>query len=295
MKRIYKNIKIPYHYYDPNTLLSGYIYKDVFYLKESEVFTKYLGIYLTYHYTVNNMLKEVHDYEDVLIDVINNYDTFKIENKYKNEYSKRELSSIEEAIKHLKNKDFRNIEYKETKYNKKKFLTKEEKKYRDLNEEIKQYKNVDFPKEVYSTTLKSNIFVYKGEYYFTALYCLEETCLISLYFQFNGDGIEDSYNHNHEHDFSSVIRDLINDNDNFILYDYQKEFYSNQEIEFLNQLHNKLLEDNFHPIQYKSDEAFYNRYCYLEDNNKKIRLFFHKIYGDILDIRDRNNRLRRYK
>lgn len=295
MKRLYKNIKIPYYYYEPNTLDCGFIYKDIFYTKESEVFNKFLGSYLTYHYSVNDMLKEVHDYEDVLKDVINNYETFKIDNKYKEEYSSRELSLIKESIRRLKNKDFYKHEVREIIFDDKVHLNKEERLYRKLIEEIKQYKDVDFPKEVYCETLKRNIFVHKGEYFFTALNCLEELCIVSLYFQFNGDGIEDSYEHEHEHDFTNVIVRLIRNNDNFIIYDYQKQFFSTQEIEFLNKLHEKLLEENFHPIEFNSYDSFSEKYAYLEDNKKYIRLFFHKRYGDLLDIIERNKMLKRYK
>ncbi len=295
MKRKYKNIRIPYFYYDINSRNCGYIYKDVLYFKESEVFTKYVGSYLTYHYSVNGNLKEVHDYEDVLVDVINNYDTFKIDNKYKDEYSPRELSAIHESIKRLKNKDFYDCTKYQMKFKKRLFESKEEKIGRKLDEEMKKYEDIDFPKEVFSDTLKRNVFVYKGICFYSALHCLEELTVISLYFQFNVDGVEDSYNHNHQHDFQAVINDLIYDTDNFIIYDFQKQFYSTQEIEFLNKLHKKLLDDNFHTIPIENDKKYLEHYSYLDDNNKKIRLFFYRIYGDYLDNKKRNKILKRYK
>lgn len=274
MKKLYKNINIPYHYYDNRLLLSGYIYNDKKYFDLNELFTDYLGSYLTYHFKINNELKEVHSLCDIVNVLFENYQGFSIPKVYIDEYSEDEYKFITRLHQDLLNNKLikgkplnRKMTFKDILKNPIQYL---------VNQEVKIYKNLSTLKKVYSKVLKRNIYVLDGNYYENffdiAYYC--------CYYQFNGDGIETSYNHTHEHDFEDVIRELFETFDDFIIYDYQKQFFSKQELDFINKLIKKLKNDNYTSKYYKTndeDKKLSEEYHYLHKNKKYFKLFIFKI------------------
>ena len=82
MKRKYKNITVPYFYFDDKNNNSYFIYQDKEYTKLNELFKDFIDDELTYHIEVKDKQKEVHNLEDVVELLINNYKTFKIPRKY---------------------------------------------------------------------------------------------------------------------------------------------------------------------------------------------------------------------
>lgn len=283
MKKLYKNINIPYHYYDNRLLLSGYIYNDKKYFDLNELFTDYLGSYLTYHFKINNELKEVHNLSDIVNELFENYQNFSIPSVYIDEYSGDEHKFITRLHQDLLNNKLINGRPENRKMTFK-YILKNPIQYL-VNQEVKKYKNVSTMKKVYSKILKRNIYVLNGNYYESffdiAYYC--------CYYQFNGDSIESSYNHNHEHDFEDVIREIFRTVDNFIIYDYQKQFFSKQELDFINKLIKKLKSDNYTSKYYKTtdeDKKLSEEYRYLRENKKYFKLF-------IFNIKD-NYRVKRY-
>lgn len=146
--------------------------------------------------------------------------------------------------------------------------------------EFKKYKDINIPKKIYSKILKKEKYVLYGEFYediFDTLYYIFNG---SFYYQYNIDGIEFSDNHSHQHYFEDVISRIFKNFDEFKIYDYQKQFYSKQELDFIDKLLNKLKEDNYTSIYYKKyydylDET-YEDYK-LIPNNKHLKLFIFNI------------------
>jgi len=281
VKRSFKNINIPYHYYDKVKLRSGYIYNNKEYFDLNLLFNDYVGSYLTYHFEINNELKEVHNLSDIANYMLENYETFEIPDKYKDEYSQDEYKYFNSLKRDLLN----------DKLEKSPFMYRPM-KFKDIFKypidylvflELKKYKDVSMPKKIYSKILKRDVYVLYGEFYENAMYALTSIFYGSFYYQFSGDGVENSCEHSHQHDFEAVIDDIFSNFDNFIIYDFQKQFYSKQELDFIDKLVNKLKEDNYTSIFYKkSNDDFdktYEEYKNFKDNKKHFKLF-------ILNIKD---------
>ena len=73
MKRKFKNITIPYFYFDDKNNTTYFIYQDNKYYKLNDLFKSFIDEELTYHIEINKKIKEVHNLEDVAELLINNY------------------------------------------------------------------------------------------------------------------------------------------------------------------------------------------------------------------------------
>lgn len=279
MRKLYKNINIPYHFFDRNSFQMYYIYNNKKYYDLNLLFNDYLGSYLTYHFKINGEIKEVHNLSDIANYLIEDYKTFEIPDEYKDEYTEREYKELYYIKKNLlenKSKEtnsfYRPVSFKKFFRNPKDYLS---------YLEFKKYKELSIPKKVYSKVLKRDVYVLYGEFFNNAMNALDALFGVSFYYQFNGDRIEDSYNHSHEHEFESVVKCIFSQFDEFIIYDFQKQFFSKQELIFINKLLKKLKKDKFTSIYYKNSNDYFqksiNEYRYLKDNKKYLKLFIHNI------------------
>lgn len=278
MKKIYKNINIPYHYYDNHVLNTGYIYNDKKYFDLNILFTDYIGTYLTYHFEINQELKEVHNLSDVVDYLLENYKTFSIPNIYIDEYAKSEYEYLTRLQNYLI-QDKLDKDKPENRNNSLKFILKYPIDYL-VSLELKKYKNIQIPKKIYSRILKRKIYVLYGEFYENIFDGLHYVFFGSFYYQFNGDDSESSYNHCHEHNFEDVIREIFRTFDEFIIHENQKQFFSRQELIFINKLLSKLKEDKYTSKYYKEngeDNKLLEEYKYLSDNKKYFKLLFFNI------------------
>ena len=73
MKNKFKNITIPYKYYNKKDNYTCYIYKDKEYTRLNELFKDYVNFELTYHFEANGNLKTVHNFDDVIDSLLTIY------------------------------------------------------------------------------------------------------------------------------------------------------------------------------------------------------------------------------
>ena len=295
MKRKFKNITIPYYYYDKNKNYSYYIYKDNIYTELNELFKVFVNTELTYHVEVKKQEKEVHNLTDVAELLLENYKTFKIPRKYYDEYSKDELSYFTKLQKKLINHEL--TLFNEPSYN---YVFK----LRDLPElknilfskkMFKKYKDIILPRKVYSKEKDTYYFVTGGNYYKNVFYALEDVYDNSFYYQYGGPNRENLYDHFHSHEFGEVVHMLFNYHNKFKIHKFQEEFFSKQEKDLLNKICSKLKELNYKPVSREYKESEYEEYCYLKDNKKYIRLFFHNLKDNIKDYKFHKEDLKSHK
>jgi len=278
MKKVLKNTNIPYHTYDKKDICSCYIYNNKKYYDLNLLFNDYIASYLTYHFKISNKLITVHNLNEVAIFLLENYKTFSIPDNYIIEYSKSEYEYFIKLQNHLlKNQLNRErLNHKKMKF---KYILKYPKDYL-VSLEIKKYKDTNIPKKIYSKILKREIYVLYGNFYNDIFYSLYYIFNGSFYYQFNKDGIEDNSNHSHSHYFEEVIDKVIKYFDEFKIYDYQKQFYSKQELDFINKLLKKLKQDKFTSIHYKNYYDYFDK-TYEEykliPNKTRLKLFIFNI------------------
>lgn len=295
MKKKFKNITVPYFYFDDKNNNSYFIFQDKEYIKLNELFKDFIDDELTYHIEVKDKQKEVHNLEDVVELLINNYKTFKIPRKYYEEYSKDELSYIQKLQKKLINNELLKAEDPIYNYHYRlrdilhlKHILFEKKIY-------KEYKDIILPKKIYSKEFNNYYYVTGGRYYGDILYALEDVYNNSFYYQFGGPNRENVYNHSHAHQFGEVINEVFWNFENFKIHKFQEEYFSKQEISLLNKLCSKLKKMKYKTVSRDYTEEDYEEYCYLKDNKKYIRLFFHNLKNDIKDIKYRKEVLKSHK
>ena len=107
MKLKYKNITVPYRVCNNDKPYMYYIYQDKEYTDLSELFTDFIGSYLTYHFEVKGKEKEVHNLSEVVEELVKNPGSFKISEKYHEEYSEDEYNYIFTLQKKLLNKNLK--------------------------------------------------------------------------------------------------------------------------------------------------------------------------------------------
>ena len=295
MKRKFKNITIPYFYFDDKNNNTYFIYQDNKYYKLNELFKSFIEEELTYHIEINKKIKEVHNLEDVAELLINNYKKFKIPTKYHDEYSANELSYFQKLQKKLMNEDIK-LE-RELSYDYQfRFKDLKQLKYIKFTKKIyTDYKDIIIPKKIYSKEYKNYYYVVGGRCYQDIFYALEDIYLNSFYYQFNGPNRENLYNHSHAHSFEEVIRDIFNNFNEFKINKFQEEHYSKQELDLINKLCSKLKQLKYKSVNRKYDKSEYEEYCYLKDNKKYIRLFIHNLKGSIKDIKFHKEVLKSHK
>ena len=295
MKRKYKNIIVPYIFFDKKKDDSYYIYNDKEYKELYKVLKDFIGSCLVYHFEVNDKLIEVYDMENVLEYIISDYDSFKIPTKYKKEYSEDEYKTINYVLDILKNKKEIKVDRERISYNGKKRLNKKERQWLSFLEEMKQYDNKIVPVKVHSKVYDIDVYTVNGEGFFNALSALDESTLCSFYYQFNGDGIEGGYDHNHEHFFNTVIDDMFRCDGIIKIYDFQKKFYSEQELKIIDLLNKKFEELNFNLPKKEYDNESFKKWEYYKDNKKYLRLLAFDIKEEIKDRKEKNDKLKRHK
>jgi len=277
MKLKYQNITVPYKVYDNKENYSYYIYQDKKYYDLNKLFTDFIGSYLTYHYCIEDKEKEVHNLSEVLDALIKYKEDFSIPTKYKKEYSTDEYK----YIKDLKSKLVKNelkAEYEPDRDFKKSL--KDIKHWRQIDFEkyiYEKYSKVYIPKKVHSREFEKDYYVVAGTYYENIYGALEHVYNNSLYYQFGGTKSRNNRSHFHSHNFEDLIAMVFNVSSKFKIHSNQSEFYSEQELEFLTKLSEKLQEMKFHSPEEVHDTLDAEEYIYLKDNKKYISLLINNI------------------
>ncbi len=277
MKRKLKGITVPYLYYNKRKNHTFYIYKDKEYKDLYKVFTDFVGTYLTYHYNIKEKTHEVHNLSEVIEALLNNKKTFSIPNKYKEEYSVEEfdylmqlqVKLIDNQLKIANNQSFEQ-----------KFTLKNVKEYRlyKFNKEIyEKYQKVSIPKKIHVDYYNQDYYIVAGNAYESIYHALDEVYENNLYYQFGGTKKENNRSHLHSHSFDDLINLIFKNSNKFKIHTFQQQYYSKQELKFLNKLAEKLKKMKFHSIEKKADELDYKEYFYLKDNKKYLRLLLHNL------------------
>ncbi len=277
MKLKYKNITVPYRVCNDETEnYIYYIYNDKKYTDLNKLFTDFLGSYLTYHFEVKGKLKEVHNLSEVVEAVLKNPEDFKISKKYQEEYSEDEYKYIFTLQKQLLNKKLKLETKVEEVFPYRLSDFKNKKSYNFYKEIFEKYKNVKMPKKIHSDEYDKDYYVVAGRVYEDIFGALGEVYLNDLYYQFGGTKNPNNRTHSHAHNFEDLISMVFMDNSKFKIHVFQRQFYSNQELEFLSKLSDKLKKMKFHSAERKQNIDV-EEYFYLKDNKKYIKLFFHNI------------------
>ena len=276
MKYKYRNITVPYRVNNNKTPYMYYIYNDKEYTDLNKLFTDFLGSYLTYHYELKGKEKEVHNLSEVVEAVVKNPEDFKIPKKYQEEYSEDEYKYIFTLQKKILNKNLKLEAPAEEEFNHRLSDFGNKKLYNFYKEMFEKYKNVKMPKKVHSDTYNVDYFVVAGRVYEDIFGALGEVYLNDLYYQFGGTKNPNNRTHSHAHNFEDLINMVFIDNSKFKIHVFQRQFYSNQELEFLSKLSDKLKKMKFHSAERKQNIDV-EEYFYLKDNKKYVRLFFHNI------------------
>lgn len=273
MQRKYKNITVPYRYFNQNKNYTCYILNDKEYFDLNELFKDFIGCYLTYHFEVKENVYEVHNLSEVIEALIKNKDTFKIAKEYKVEYSEDELKYLKSLQKALLN-DKLKIAYENTReINMKDYSTRSS--YILAKEVYDKYRKVVIPKKVKINNCE--YYVVAGEYFESIYHALEIVFDSNLYYQFGGTKKENNRNHLHSHFFDDLISLIFTNSEQFKIHVFQKQYYSQQELDFLSKLSEKLRSMNFHSVTFNPDRIEYEEYWYLKDNKKKLRLIVNNL------------------
>ena len=276
MKRKYMGITIPYKYYDIKRNYTYYIYENKEYNDMNKLFKAFLGSYLTYHFEVKEKEIEVHNLSEVIENVIKNYDTFKIPTKYRKEYSSLEL----EYIKGLKEdliKEKLKVEYNPVfkKYSKKDFRSA--KMYKFSKEIDKKYNSVVVPKKIKDPFYKQEYYVVGGIAYESIYRALDVVYEGNLHYQFGGTKNPNNRTHQQAHNFDDLIGLIFAKSTKFIIHLHQQDFYSKQELDFLQKLADKINQMGFQSIEPTYEEEYTEDYNYLKDNHRYIGLLINNI------------------
>ena len=276
MKQKYKNITIPYHYQTSKKYSDVYIYKNRYWTDLNALYTDFIGFYLDYHIEVKGKIVTVHSLEEVAKTLLLNYPDAKILPKYRKEYSENEYAYFEKMLNNI----FKVKDQKTTSLNSEKisFNLKDYWWYK-ANKEIKKEQKEDLLYQTYSKIYKENIWVLNGKI-MPLLRAMEEILNTSFYYQYGGDGKDEYSNHEHQHDFESIIKDVYYFGKDFIIYDFQKKFFSKQELKFLSALKEKLISLGYKQTKElkDSDNLYYSdlsqEYWALKDHKKNLQAFF---------------------
>ena len=284
MKRKYKNIKIPYSYYDKVKGCCYYVYNNKYYNNIYDAVKDYLDYKLTYHFIYNNILIEVYDLGQVC-EYILLKGGFSIPNKYKHEYSLIEYQELNWLYKNINKIAFNEYYYQKPSL---KYLLEEPISCYLKYKYYKLYKNCNYPKKVYSKFLKKEVFVYKGYIYYTIINILE----LNYYYEFNKP--LDSGYQVHEHEFNLVINEVFYSLNEFKIDKEQEQFYSKQELIFLDKLVKKLKDDKFDSSILKRKDS-YEEWKYLHDNHKYFKLLIYNIKNYFSNKKKNKEILKMYK
>lgn len=277
MKRNLRGITIPYFYYNKKKNYTCYIYKDQEYTDLSKLFTDFLGTYLTYHFNINDKTYEVHNLSEVLENLLKNKKNFSIPDKYKKEYSTEEFKYIKNLQDKLINEKLKIENNQIFEHNFTIKSLKEYRLYKFTKEVFEKYKKVSVPKKIHSDIYNHDYYVVAGNAYESIYHALDEVFNDSLYYQFGGTKNENNRSHFHSHSFDDLISLIFEKSSKFKIHIFQQQFYSKQELDFLNKLAEKLKKMKFHSVERNIDELEYEEYFYLKDNKKYLSLLMHNI------------------
>lgn len=277
MKNKHKGITVPYLYYDKKENYTYYIYQDRKYTDLNELFTDFIGSYLTYHYEINGKIKEVHNLSEVLYALIKNKNVFRIPSKYKKEYSNDEYRYIKNLQNKLINKKLKIGYEKEQKFT---FDIRHIKDYKlnRFNKTIyEKYKDINIPKLIYSEDYNHNYYVVAGIAYESIYHALDEVFDDNLYYEYGGTKRANNRSFSHCHNFEDLINSIFKNNSKFKIHVHQQELYSEQELTFLNNLATKLKKMNYRSVQKPYDPQSSEEYIYLKENKQFFRLLEYNI------------------
>ena len=291
MKRKYKGITVPYHYTNNKENYTCYIYNDKEYLDLNLLFQDFIGLYLTYHYEAKDKIYEVHNLSEVLEALLKNKDTFKIPKEYKEEYREEELKYIKGLQKDLLNDKLKIAYDKNREFNKKDYPST--KVYNIALEVYNKYRKVVIPKKV--NLYNHNYYVVAGEYFESIYHALDYVYTNNLYYQFGGTKKENNRNHLHSHSFDDLISLIFSNSEDFKIHVFQRQYYSQQELDFLTKLAAKLKKMNFHSVKFNPDKIEYEEYWYLKDEKKFFQLFINNLRWNRLNRKYENDVLESHK
>ena len=276
MKNKLKGITVPYKYFDKKENYTYYIYKDKKYTDLNKLFTKFVGSYLTYHYEIDSALKEVHNLSEVIDAILKNYQTFSIPSEYKKEYSNLELKYINRLIDDLNNNKLEKPYEHEFTYSIKDF--KNRKLFKFNKYIFNQYKDTFTPKKIRTQKYyKHDYYVVAGVAYQSIYHALDEVFAENILYLFGGTKNPNNRTHSHSHSFDDLIGLIFEKSNKFIIHKFQQEFYSKQELDFLNRLADKINEMGFKSVE-KPYEPFNSyEYNYFKDNHQYIHLLIHNL------------------
>ena len=276
MKLKYRNITVPYRVFDKNNC-SYYVYKDKKYYDLNKLFNDFLGSYLTYHFNIKDKEKEVHNLSEVLEALIKYKEDFSIPNKYKKEYSTDEFQYIK-ILKSKLVKDELKAEYEPNREFKKTLKNIKYWKHISFEKKIyEKYIKVNVPKKIHSKEFNRDYYVVAGSCYPDIYGALDHVYNNSFYYQFGGTKSRNNRSHFHSHNFEDLISMIFNISSKFKIHSNQYEFYSEQELEFLTKLSDKLQKMKFHSPEELYDTLDVEEYIYLKDNKKYISLLINNI------------------
>lgn len=295
MKLKYRNITVPYKVYDKEKNLEYYIYNNKKYTDYNKLFNDFLGSYLTYHFVIKDKEKEVHNLSEVLEALIKYKEEFSIPKKYRDEYSPEEYKYINLLKKKVIDNSLKPAyeDNKEFKYSKNEYTNRLI--YEFSKKVYEKYKKITIPKKIHSSELDNDYFVVAGNYFQSIYRALDYVYDNSLYYQFGGTKSQNNRSHFHSHNFEELIDMVFKVSSKFKIHVSQKEFYSQQELDFLSKLSEKLKKMNFHSIERKYDNTDWQEYNYLKDNKKYFSLLIHNIKYFMKDYKYKKEVLKSHK
>ncbi len=154
---------------------------------------------------------------------------------------------------------------------------KEYKLYKFTKAIYNKYKDLIIPKLVFSEDYKHNYYVVAGSAYESIYHALDEVFDDNLYYEFGGNKRNNNRSHSHCHSFEDLINLIFANSNKFKIHIHQQQYYSKQELDFLNALATKLKKMNFHSIEKEYDSLDSEEYIYLKENKKIFSLILYNI------------------
>jgi hypothetical protein len=294
MKNSLKGITVPYKYYDKKENYTYYIYKNKMYTDMNKLFTKFIGSYLTYHYEIEKDLKEVHNLSEVIEAVLKNYKVFSIPDKYKKEYSTIELKYIKRLVDDLNNNKLEKPYEHEFSYSIKDFKNRKLFKFNRFI--FNQYKDTFIPKKVRTQKyFKHDYYVVAGTAYQSIYHALDEVFDENVLYLFGGTKNPNNRTHQKARNFDDLVSLIFKKSTRFMIHVHQQEFYSKQELEFLQKLADKINELGFKSIEPKYEEEYTEEYNYLKDNHRYIGILLNNIKYNLKQHRYEKEVLKSHK
>ncbi len=275
MKAKYSGITVPYKYFDKKRNYSYWIYKDKEYHDVAKVFKAFIGSYLTYHFEVKEKEIEVNNLSDVLDNLLKFPDTFKIPSKYKDEYSDEEYDYIKGLLEAIK-KETLKINYNpDFNYSRNDFKTV--KIYKFCKEVDRKYNDVVIPKRIKDRTFNNEYYVVGGVAYESIYHAIDVVYEGELHYIFGGTKNPNNRTRQQAHNFDDLLKLILKKSDKFAIHVYQQEYYSKQELEFLQLLADKLNEMGYQSVSEKYEEEYTEEYNYLKDNHRYLGILLNNI------------------